>query len=350
MNIVILSTLVAVGLIGTVSAQVSEIGKPLLFTFERINELRKQPEKWSALKAKADEELSLKPAPVKDFTPGQHFSSTGAIKHDDEQERFDRDTSIAYNEALCYALTRDLRYAKQAQTFIDAWASTVQSVGKNQGASDFSYRIPLFIIAASLVQKANDWDDSTFRKFLDKKVRMNSRSSRDNNWGNWGVLLDTCIAFYLHDTELQAKAEKRWQELMKNQVAADGSLPLEVTRSGTSNWNGGPDKGFTGLSHTHMALLATVATAEVFLSQGIDLYHTTGGKQLRKAFNRAASWTLHPETFPYYKSNKGKLKGIDNGGYFAVLIKHYDNADARILLSKGSLNRDFFWFLVLDKD
>jgi len=86
MKILILSTLVAVGLIGSVSAQISAIGKPLLFTPEKINQLRDQPEKWSDLKAKGDQALNLQPAPVKDFTPGQHFSSTDAIEHDDQQD------------------------------------------------------------------------------------------------------------------------------------------------------------------------------------------------------------------------------------------------------------------------
>ncbi len=40
-------------------------------------------------------------------------------------------------------------------------------------------------------------------------------------------------------------------------------------------------------------------------------------------FHRAAFWALHPEQFPYYERNGGKLNGVRNAAYFALLQQIY---------------------------
>lgn len=169
-----------------------------------------------------------------------------------------------------------------------------------------------------------------------------SNSYRPNNHANWGVLLEASVGAYLGDRELLSHAERRWQELMQVQVAADGSLPLEVCRSDTTDWCGGAHKGINGLSYTHWTLLPTTLAAKVFERQGMDVWRTPGGEKLASAFSQAAAWTTRPDTFPFYASNDGKLNGVRNAAYFALLRQHFSSRDADQVMKDGNLGLDRF--------
>ncbi len=191
------------------------------------------------------------------------------------------------------------------------------------------------IIAASWVRGANDWDSSKFDKFLPAVILPASTSEGTNNHGFWGLLLESSAYAYLGDKAGLDKAHARWDELMRSAVAADGGMPEEVERSGTSNWRGGPDKGIKGLAYTHYALLPASLSAKIFADNGQPVWETEEGKLLKLAFDKSASWTRKPETFPYYASNDGKLKDVRNADYFALLLPHYPNEDAKAILNNG---------------
>ena len=70
-------------------------------------------------------------------------------------------------------------------------------------------------------------------------------------------------------------------------------------------------------------LLPASLAAKIFADQGQAVWQSGAGKLLGAAFDRAAAWTLHPETFPYYASNNGQLQGIRNLSYFALLRRYY---------------------------
>jgi len=322
--------------------------KPLLFTKERVEEMRTKTESVAELKRACDKVLGVKASPVKKLEPPMHYSSTGVV-HDPSEAMLGNDSKMALNAAVCYALTQDARYAVHAQQIIDAWSSTLEEVKGEQGYSGCNFRMPLMIIAASLVHDVNHWNDSGFKLFLDKIVRKTTHDARKNNHGTWGVCLDACIGFYLDDKALIEKAKNRWNELICSQVDKDGILFLELPRSNTNNYEGGPDKGVNGIHYTHYTLTPATVTAEIFLSQGGDLYSMKGGEFLHRAFVKAASLTLKPETSPYYASNHGVLNGIyADAGYFAVLNKRYPCADATTLLNEKKL-KDGGFFLLFDK-
>lgn len=52
-------------------------------------------------------------------------------------------------------------------------------------------------------------------------------------------------------------------------------------------------------------------TMVIFEQAGKPQWDTGEGKLIGLAYNQAAQWTLHPETFPYFESNQGKLLGTD---------------------------------------
>ena len=324
------------------------IDKPLLFSKERVEEMRSKTKSVETLKRRCDKELEVKAAPVETMEPPSHYTSTGTT-HDPAEAMLNHDSNMAYHAAVCYALTQDIRYAVHAQQIIDAWASTLKEVKGGQGESSCNFYMPPMIIAASVVRDVNHWNDAGFKVLLDKTVRKTTHDKRDNNHGTWGVLLDSCIGFYLGDEALIKKAKNRWNELICHQVDKEGVLFLEIARSNTNNFSGGPDKGVNGIHYTHYTLLPATLTAEIFRSQGDDLYSMPGGEFLRRAFVKAAAFTLKPETSPYYESNHGVLNGVySSTSYFAVLNKRYPCADATALLSQKDFH-DGSYCLLFDK-
>ncbi|MGC9326098.1 MAG: hypothetical protein ACP5I1_00545, partial [Candidatus Hinthialibacter sp.] len=69
---------------------------------------------------------------------------------------------------------------------------------------------------------------------------------------------------------------------------------------------------------------------------GVDLYdyQAPNGRTLRRAYECIASWTHHPETFPYYKGDPKKLTGTTYVGYFEILNVLWPNADAVEMLEE----------------
>jgi hypothetical protein len=210
-----------------------------------------------------------------------------------------------------------------------------------------NFNIPQFVIAASWVRTAGQWDDSDFRAMLKNYALPATHAAKANNHGNWGVLMETSVAAYLEDARRLDVAYQRWQNLLINQVAPDGSLPLEICRSNTDHYCEGADKGVNGISYTHYTLYPATLTAELFLRQGRNLYTTNAGKNLERAYQKAAEWTLHPERFPYYASNQGHLNGVHNIAYFSVLQTHFPKPDAAEALQQGSVGMNSFELLML---
>jgi hypothetical protein len=305
---------------------------------QQISRLRAAPSQWAPLSASCEKNLNYVPRPVADFQPPPHYvdpkgeariaGSLGA------------DGKVAYQEALCYALSDDVRYARVGERILDSWATSVRQVAPGQGAADFNFTFPLYALAGAALRQDKGWDDTSFKTFLRQQVLPLSVASHANNFGNWGVFLEASSALYLDDQVLMQRAASRWRALMLSQVAADGSLPAEICRSDTTDYCGGPDKGIRGIAYTHYALLPTTLAAEIFRNAGIDVYAEASGRKLAQAYARAAGWTLHPETFPYYASQGGRLQGVRNAAYFQVLQRRVPCLDGGEVISQGHLSMD----------
>jgi len=312
---------------------------------ELVNALRASPDRWSALRATCDRNLDYVPHPVADFTPPPHYVDRAGEQR--IAKSLGDDGHMAYREALCFALSGDRRYAQTSERILDAWAAGVQHIDRGQGAADFNFTFAEYTLAAAMVRADSQWHDAAFRAFVRERVLPLSVASRPNNFGNWGVLLEASSAAYLNDHDLMQRAMDRWRALMISQVAPDGSLPGEICRSNTTDWCGGPDKGVNGLSYTHYTLLPTTMAAEIFRNAGFNVYGGNAGHLLATAYARAAGWTLHPETFPYYASNGGHLNGVRNAAYFRILQQRIPNADGGAVLSQGNLGMDGYEIALL---
>jgi hypothetical protein len=304
-------------------------------TIEQIGKLGMDKD-WGGLRSSCESALNLQSHPIADFSPVPHYGPTGAVAEgkDAPGPTLRLESLAVYNLALCAEISHDRRFSSKAEQILDGWAHTTKRIGTQQGTYGFNFYFPYALMGAYRLAQDTNWKSDDFTKFVKDIVVPVNNSDKPNNHGNWGVLLAATAGGYLHDQALIRRARRRWLELMRTQVAEDGSLPLEICRSDTSNWCGGPTKGIKGISYTHYALFPTTIAAEVFRNLGQDVYSTSEGKLLCKAYARAAAWSLNPETFPYFSSNNGKLDGVHNVDYFYILQNRCPTADGLAVLNQ----------------
>lgn len=316
---------------------VSAPAGPVLFTPAEIRDLKQRRGDFADTIKSCSRQLDYRPTPMATLALDPHYTATGVNRSGNDGKEFVNDSRQAFRMGLCYLLTDDAHFAATAQRIIDAWSGTLTAVTTQQAKSTINFNAQYLIIAASWVRGANKWDSSAFDRFLVETLLPNSSSSNINNHGAWGVFLDASAAAYLGDGERLNAARTRWGTLLKGAAGPDGTLIREIERSGTSNWRGGPDKGIKGLAYTHYYMLPASLAAKIFADEGKPVWHTEEGRLFEAAFGKAAAWTQKPETFPYYASNGGKLAGVRNASYFPLLLRVYDNADAKAAVKQGHL-------------
>jgi hypothetical protein len=147
---------------------------------------------------------------------------------------------------------------------------------------------------------------------------------RNNNWGNWGLVLVLACARYLDDDQLLDLGQQRWKELLDRQIDDRGHLPHEVRRDG----------GRRGIWYSHFSLFPQTIAAEILRVAGRDLYRwrSPQGRTLHQAFVPLAGWTRDPASFPYWGDDPNRLTGVTYFSYFEILNAHWPNEHATPML------------------
>jgi len=242
------------------------------------------------------------------------------------------DANSSYELALMYSLTHKAQYAKAAARLINGWATGLKSMSrKHDSTLSFSYHFPAFIFAADLLRSSPDWpqdEQQRFKTFVRTKALPMNTMNRNNNWGNWGLVLAMAGAAYLDDRDLFDRAIERWKEFIDTQIAEDGHLLHEVTRN--------KGKGERGVWYSHFSLMPQTIAAEIARVNGVDLfdYRSPKNRTLRQAFECLAPWAYDPPSFPYYKGKnpQGQL-GTDYISYWEILNTRWPCPDATAMLS-----------------
>lgn len=319
----------------------------LLLTTGDLASIRAHPEALGAILQRCPKLLDYIADPTAVLAPAQHYTASGVNHNGNDGKRLALDAQAAYRSGLCHTFTGDARFAAVTQRVLDAWAGTLHSVATPQGRDDVNFNLPYMIAAASWVQGVNGWNSGRFDAFLRNTVLPTAQLDNPNNHGAWAVLMTASAAAYLQDSRILSAARTRWATLLEGAIAADGTLTREISRSGTSNYHGGPDKGARGLAYTDYFLLPASLAAKVFADQNQPVWQTNAGKLLGLAFDRAAGWTLHPDTFPYYASNHGQLQDTRNVAYFALMLRYYPSRDAQAVIAQGDIQQGGFLLMNL---
>lgn len=324
----------------------SATGTTVLLNAAEIAAVRGETKRFASVIKRCDAEINHRAQPIAVLNSRRRYTATGTQNIGDGKI-LAADAEISYRAGVCYLVTQDARYAANAQRIIDAWAGTLTGVANHQSQGNINFKLPFMIAAASWVRGVNGWDSSSFDQFLVKTVLPESQSYNDNNHGMWGVFMEASGAAYLGDDQRLAKARARWGQILRGATSPDGVLVREILRSNTANFRDGPDKGVRGITYTHFFMLPSSMSAKIFADRGQPVWESKDGKLFGAAFKRAASFTLRPETFPYYASNGGKLNQTRGVSYFPLLLKFYENPDAEAVLRQDDMGPNPFFLPAL---
>lgn len=282
------------------------------------------------LKQEADGELGRMPeVPETWYVPGYYRDAAGHIRM---KGGLEADANAAYKLALCYKMTGDERYAAAAARLAEAWATGITTLRtEDDSRLSFSYHFPALIFGESLIHGSPAWTrerQKAFELFLSERALAMNTMERENNWGNWGLVLVLAIAARLGRADLLAQGSARWKEFIERQIATDGHLPLEVGRN-----NG---VGEHGIWYTHFSLMPQTLAAEILRVNGVDLFEFVSpqGQTLRKAYECAAPWARNPASFPYFKGRSlEEMSGTNYVSYYEILHPRWPNPDAAAMLA-----------------
>lgn len=270
------------------------------------------------------------------YVPGYYRDAAG---HTRQKGGLEADANAAYKLALCYQMMGDERYAQAAASLAAAWVVGIKNLRtEDDSRLSFSYHFPALIFGESLIHGSPAWTDerrSAFELFLSDRALAMNTMERENNWGNWGLVLVLAIAARLDRADLFAQGLARWKEFIDRQIAADGHLPHEVGRN-----NG---MGERGIWYTHFSLMPQTLAAEILRVNGKDLgesdssiydYVSPQGRTLRMAYECSAPWARDPLSFPYFKGRgPDEMRGTDYVSYYEILHPRWPNTDAAAMLA-----------------
>lgn len=283
-----------------------------------------------------DKKLSQTIQPCVQLNASKHYTSTGVREPDACTKSFKKSALMSYDLALGYLVSQNKQYGLKAIEILNAWAKELQSVDTYQSEGNINFYMPYMNMAYWFVKKA--FPSPEYEDFV-KRMRQYSQSALNTNHGAWGILFDVSSVLALDDHALLHNSANRWQDWIFKAIDENGVIASAITRSDTSDYHGGPTKGIKGIAYTNFALLAITISGELLFENGYDLWGSEAGKRLSVAYNKAATWILNPETFPYFQPN---LIGVHNNAYFIILAKHYSSPSANELLKQGDLHEDGF--------
>ncbi|RVY53334.1 alginate lyase family protein [Helicobacter pylori] len=283
-----------------------------------------------------DKKLSQTIQPCMQLNASKHYTSTGVREPDECTKSFKKSALMSYDLALGYLVSKNKQYGLKAIEILNAWAKELQSVDTYQSEDNINFYMPYMNMAYWFVKKA--FPSPEYEDFI-KRMHQYSQSALNTNHGAWGILFDVSSALALDDHALLHNSANRWQDWIFKAIDENGVIASAITRSDTSDYHGGPTKGIKGIAYTNFALLAITVSGELLFENGYDLWGSEAGKRLSVAYNKAATWILNPETFPYFQPN---LIGVHNNAYFIILAKHYSSPSANELLKQGDLHEDGF--------
>jgi hypothetical protein len=310
----------------------------VFLSMERLAELRQRiaqkiepnTSAYLNMKQEADGELGRQAeVPETWYVPGYYRDAAGHIR---AKGGLEADANAAYKLALCYQMTGEERYAEVVARLAEAWVTGIKVLRtEDDSRLSFSYHFPALIFGESLIHGSPVWTakrQEDFELFLSERALAMNTMERDNNWGNWGLVLVLAVAARLGRADLVAQGAARWKEFIERQIAEDGHLPHEVGRN-----NG---VGERGIWYTHFSLMPQTLAAEILRVNGVDLYGYVSpqGQTLRMAYECAAPWARNPLSFPYFKGlDANEMRGTDYVSYYEILHPRWPNADAAAMLA-----------------
>ena len=278
---------------------------------------------WSALKASRSASLEWRAQPFANVERGPYN------KPDVGSSEFSDDAKAAYVHALCWVLSGEEPHAKKSAEIIDAWSSTLKSIGNHDARLLIGMSGYHFCVAAELLKHSDaKWPESQqeqFAKILRDvwyPVIEDFYPSANGNWDASMLQVMMAMGVFLDDQAMFDRAKEYFLNGKGN--GAIGNYFKETGQCQES----GRDQ-----AHTQMGLEFLANTCETAWIQGVDLYGALDNRLL-KGFEYTAKYNLGFEVpyAPYesfegryhYKKLSTKARGRLRPMYERV-VNHYHN-------------------------
>jgi hypothetical protein len=204
------------------------------------------------------------------------------------QTAYDSDATAAFQNALMWAISGDIRHAKKAIEIVNAWSATLKMItGKDAvlmaGLGPFK-----MVNAAELLRyTASGWAEADIRrtelhfKTVIYPITRNFAPFANGNWDSAALKTNIAIAIFCNDRALFENALVYYQE-----GGGDGSLTNYIINQTGQCQESGRDQSHTQLGIAHLA-----DCCEMAWHQGIDLY-ALHDNLLLKGFEYTAKFNL----------------------------------------------------------
>ncbi|SDP14842.1 Alginate lyase [Mucilaginibacter sp. OK268] len=204
------------------------------------------------------------------------------------QGAYDNDANAAFQNALMWAITGDIRHAKKAIEIVNAWSNTLTAItGKDAvlmaGLGPFK-----MVNAAELLRYTNSgWTkneilrtEKHFREII-YPVIQNYAPFANGNWDSAALKTAMSIAIFCNDHQIFENTLDYYQR-----GAGDGSLTNYIINDSGQSQESGRDQSHTQLGIAHLA-----DCCEMAWHQGLDLYGLQNNRLL-KGFEYTAKYNL----------------------------------------------------------
>ncbi len=172
-----------------------------------------------------------------------------------------KDAKAAYTQAIAYFLTGDPDYAKNSMRIYKAYGENLKEISGWDSRLSIGWVGGVFIYGLEILKYTYpDFDpavETTFMTMFDKlytTVLLGPYPT--NNWGCAGNESLTATAIFKNDTAMFNKAIDNYKGYLNSNTASSG-FPLAIRRD---------------LEHAQEAVGSLVQNAELFWTQGVDVY------------------------------------------------------------------------------
>lgn len=240
----------------------------------------------------ADAWINEEPSPqVNWYVPGYYTNADGHIA---ARSVMMNDLKSAYACGLAYQFTGKAKYADQAVRILNAWSKTLVTMGSEDSGLVFAYVGNGFPMTAELVKGYRDWkteDKGLFDSWMKNVYLAFADKSRGSgNSGDWGIFARVAGRAYLGDKTGMQPDITELERLITDEIAVDGSLPMENARAGNSVW------------YTYFALAPMTAACQViYNTTGVDYFHwvAPNGRSVKQALDTYFYYCNHIDEWPY---------------------------------------------------
>ena len=251
---------------------------------------------WESLRDHSISQLTWRPQATRDVVRGAYNNP------DIGASNMERDAAAAYSQALQWYMTGEKAHAEKAIEILNAYSSTLKSVGGHDARLLIGMTGINFVNAAELIRHTyTGWKDNDQEQFEDLLLNLLYPVIKDffpEANGNWdAAMIQTMMAIgvFLDDRAIFDRAVNHCLNGRSN-----GAISRYVNDFGECQESGRDQ------SHTQMGLGFLGCACEIGWKQGVDLYGAYNSR-LASGFEYTAKYNLGYDV-PYepYRSIDGK--------------------------------------------